>query len=147
VALGSGTGSQFEVFFDGECPLCSREIAMLRRRDLEGRLRFTDIAAAGFDPGSLGLEQATLMARIHGRSSAGELITGVEVFRRIYAALGFKRLVALSRVPWIASALDRVYALFAAHRLRLTGRCDGRACELPAPRRGAGTPPEHFQQT
>jgi predicted DCC family thiol-disulfide oxidoreductase YuxK len=138
---------RFEVFFDGECPLCSREVGMLRRRDREGRLLFTDIAAVDFDPGSLGLDRTTLMAKIHGRSAAGELVTGVEVFRRIYAALGFVRLVQLSRVPWIATALDRAYALFAAHRLRLTGRCEGNACELPAPRRGTGTPSEPFQQT
>ncbi len=135
------------MFFDGGCPLCSREITMLRRRDREGRLRFTDIAAADFAPSSLGLERATLMAKIHGRTAAGELVTGVEVFRRIYAALGFVRLVALSRVPWIASALDRAYAVFAAHRLRLTGRCDADACLLPAPRRSAGTPPEPLRRT
>ncbi len=32
-----------EVFFDGECPLCMREIRMLRRLDRKDRIRFTDI--------------------------------------------------------------------------------------------------------
>lgn len=130
---------RFEVFFDGECPLCSREIAMLRRRDRDGRLRFTDIAAPEFDPSSLGVDHATLMSKIHGRSAAGELVTGVEVFRRIYAALGYERLVRLSRVSWIAAVLDTAYAAFAAHRLRLTGRCDSGACQLPAPPRSPAT--------
>jgi predicted DCC family thiol-disulfide oxidoreductase YuxK len=120
-----------EVFFDGECPLCRREIAMLRRRDRRGRIRFTDITAADFDPRAIGLDLATLTARIHGRLPEGELVSGVEVFRRLYAAVGFERLVALSRVPVISQLLDAAYALFAKNRRRLTGRCDDDACDLP----------------
>ncbi|MCA9152358.1 MAG: DUF393 domain-containing protein, partial [Planctomycetales bacterium] len=33
-----------EVFYDGDCPLCKREIGFLQRRDRQGRIRFTDIA-------------------------------------------------------------------------------------------------------
>ena len=40
---------QLTVFFDGACPICSREIAHYRRRDSEGRLRLVDIAAPSFD--------------------------------------------------------------------------------------------------
>lgn len=134
-----------EVFFDGACPLCAREVAMLRRRDGRGRIRFTDIAAADFDPSALGLDLATLMAVIHGRLSGGELVTGVEVFRRLYAAVGFERLVALSRWPVISRLFDAAYAVFAKNRLRLTGRCDHGTCDFPRKtrlRREAGT----FQQ-
>lgn len=120
-----------EVFFDGACPLCAREIALLRRRDRRGQILFTDIAAADFDPHPLGLDFATLMAGIHGRLPGGKLVTGVEVFRRLYAAVGLERLVALSRWPVIAQLLDAAYAVFAKNRLRLTGRCDHDACDFP----------------
>ena len=128
------TGFAIEMFFDSACPLCAREVLMLRKRDQRGRIRFTDIAAADFDPSALGLDLATLMARIHGRLPGGELVTGVEVFRRLYAAVGFERLVALSRLPLIAQVFDAAYAGFAKNRLRLTGRCDNDACELPRKR-------------
>lgn len=123
-----------EVFFDGDCPLCMREIAMLQRLDALGRIRFTDIAEPGFDPTALGLSWETLMKKIHGRLPTGELVEGVEVFRRLYAAVGFGRLVRMSRLPGISRALDLSYELFAKNRLRLTGRCDG-ACDIPARRR------------
>lgn len=126
-------GWDFEVFFDGDCPLCIREIAMLKRLDVLGRIRFTDIASPTFDPASLGVSWETLMKKIHGRLPSGELVEGVEVFRTLYAAVGFERLVRLSRLPGIAQALDASYELFAKNRLRLTGRCEG-ACELPARR-------------
>lgn len=125
---------EFEVFYDGDCPLCMREIAMLRRLDARGRIRFTDIADPGFDPASLGVPWDTLMKKIHGRLPSGELVEGVEVFRRLYAAVGFERLVRMSRLPGISQALDLSYELFAKNRLRLTGRCDD-ACEVPVRRR------------
>ena len=120
----------FEVFFDGDCPLCLREINMIRALDRRGRLRFTDIAAPDFDPASTGLTQAELMAR----SAAGcrrAAVEGVEVFRQLYGAVGLAPLMPLTRLPGIRHALDASYRVFARNRLRLTGRCTDETCALP----------------
>ncbi len=119
-----------EVFYDGGCPLCMREMGMLRRRDRRARIRFTDIAAADFDAGAVGLSWDELMARIHGRLPDGTLIEGVEVFRRLYSAVGLSALVAITRLPGLSQLFDLAYHLFAKHRLRLTGRCRDGACEV-----------------
>ncbi len=124
------TDFDVEVFYDGACPLCMREIRMLRRRDHRARIRFTDIAAEGFDSAAVGLTWEALMERIHGRLPDGTLIEGVEVFRRLYAAVGFRVLVTLSRAPGVSQLLELAYRLFARNRLRLTGRCGAGACEL-----------------
>jgi len=121
-----------EVFYDGECPLCVREIRMLQRRDRKQRIRFTDISAAGFDPASIGLDRAALMAKIHARLPNGEIIEGVEVFRRLYEAVGFGFAVSVSRAPGVSQMLDVAYRVFARNRLRLTGRCENEACAVPA---------------
>jgi len=113
-----------EIFFDGECPLCTREVNVLKRMDRKQRVRFTDIAAPGFDPSALGLDIAALMARIHGRLPDGSIIEGVEVFRRVYEAVGLGLLVRASRLPGISALTEAGYTLFAKNRLRLTGRCD-----------------------
>ncbi len=112
-----------EVFYDGYCPLCRREIDMLRRWDKPERIRFTDIASPGFDAASVGVAMPALMAEIHGRTPDGEIIQGVEVFRRLYAAVGFGWLVAPTRWPGVRQTLDLAYHFFARYRLRLTGRC------------------------
>lgn len=118
-----------EIFFDGECPLCRREIALLDALDRRGRLLLTDIASPRFDPSDTGRDLGTLMGRIHARRlPSGELVEGVEVFRRAYDAVGLGPLVALSRVGPIASLLERGYRWFAANRLRLTGREDAIVC-------------------
>ncbi len=126
--------SRVEVYFDGACPLCAREIALLRRLDFAGAITFTDIASSSFDPASLGLSRERLMARIHGRAPSGELIEGVEVFRQLYEAVGLGPAVALTRLPGVSRGLDLAYAWFARNRLRITGRCDHESCEVPRPK-------------
>lgn len=125
-------GKTVEVFYDGDCPLCMREIRMLQRKDRAAKIQFTDIAANGFDANRYGRTHASFMERIHGRLPDGTWIEGVEVFRRLYDAIGFRRLVGVSRIPGISHALQLGYTLFAANRLRLTGRCepDG-TCAVP----------------
>jgi predicted DCC family thiol-disulfide oxidoreductase YuxK len=126
---------EFEVFFDGDCPLCVREINMLRRLDRRGAIRFTDIAARDFDPATTGLTMAELMDRIHGRLPSGELVEGVEVFRRLYGAVGLGFLLAWTKWPLLRSLADWGYRTFAKNRLRLTGRCvktDDGVCAIPA---------------
>jgi predicted DCC family thiol-disulfide oxidoreductase YuxK len=121
-----------EVFFDGDCPLCRREIALLRHWDRQARIRFTDIAREDFDAAKVGISFESLMAEIHGRLPDGSLIQGVEVFRRLYEAVGFRWLVALTRWPGVAFLLDQAYRLFARNRLKLTGRCSAVSCQVPS---------------
>jgi predicted DCC family thiol-disulfide oxidoreductase YuxK len=118
-----------EVFYDGACPLCAREVRMLQGLDRDRRIRFIDIAADRFDSQEVGVPWAALAARMHARLPDGRLIDGVEVFRRMYAAVGFARLVALTRWPGVAQLLEIAYRLFARFRHRLTGRCVSGACE------------------
>ena len=120
-----------EAFFDGDCPLCVREVRMLQRLDRRTRIKWTDVAAPGFDAQALGKSHAAFMERMHGRLADGTWIEGVEVFRQLYQAVGFGPLVGLSRLPGISWLADRGYDLFARNRLRLTGRCDAQSCELP----------------
>ena len=126
---GSAT-YDLEVFYDGACPLCLREVNWLRRRDRRGKFRFTDISASDFQAAAVGKTEEELMARIHGRLSDGTWLQGVEVFRRLYAAIGFGPLVFLSRLPLISQLLNWGYALFARNRLRLTGRCTAKSCAV-----------------
>lgn len=120
-----------EVFFDGACPVCRKEIAFLKRLDRRDRIRWTDIAPLGPGDAVDGVAWFDLMAEIHGRLPDGRWIQGVEVFRRLYAAVGFGPLVRLTRVMGIEQLLDAAYAAFARRRLRWTGRCDA-SCRLEA---------------
>lgn len=115
---------KIEAFYDGDCPLCSREVKFLKRRDRAGSIRFTNIADPQFSAESYGKSFDELMAEMHGRLPSGEWVKGVEVFRRLYAAIGFRWLVWLTRTPVISQFIELTYRIFAKNRLRLTRRCE-----------------------
>ena len=60
--------TELTVWHDGACPLCQREIALMRRLDRRGAIRFVD--AAGGDA-SCPVDRATLLARFHAREDGG----------------------------------------------------------------------------
>ena len=126
----TGTNWQVEVFYDGECPLCLREIKMLRWMDRRKNIRFTDIADSAFRPSDYGKTMQEFMDEIQGRLSDGSWIIGVEVFRRLYGAVGLGPLVALTRLPGVSHGLDLGYRVFAKNRLRFTGRCNAGVCKV-----------------
>ncbi len=105
-----------EVFFDGACPVCTREVNAARRRDHQGKIRFVNIADPSFSPDEIGVNTATLNERIHARTREGQLITGVEVFRRLYAELFGERWIGWTRQPLVARVLDTLYSAFARNR-------------------------------
>lgn len=122
---------KIRVLYDGECPLCAREIRALRRLDRgRGRIDLEDIAAEGFDAGRYGLTHQQVMDRIHGVLPDGRVVEGMEVFRRAYGAVGLGWLLAPTRWPGLRQLADAAYRTFARNRLRWTGRdaCDGEAC-------------------
>ena len=115
--------SLIELFYDGACPICSREVRFLKRRDAAQQICFTDIADV--DCERLGVSYDRLMQRIHARLPDGSFVEGVEVFRHAYGILGFQRCVAVSRWAVVRWLLDKMYVLFARYR----PRCQSSICE------------------
>ena len=121
-----------QVFFDGDCPLCMREIGMLRRLDRKGAILMTDIAVKDFRAADFGQTDASLMAEIHARLPDGTWIKGVEVFRRLYAAVGLGVVSSFLSLPGVDRLADIAYERFAKNRLKWTGRCTDDVCRIPA---------------
>ena len=113
------------VFYDGDCPLCAREIALFKRLNRNGMLSFVDFASASYDPQATGLDPSDLGRVIHARWADRTTITGVEVFRAMWEAVGLRWLACIARLRMIDWVLVRGYAWFARNRLWLTGRSRG----------------------
>jgi predicted DCC family thiol-disulfide oxidoreductase YuxK len=133
---GSVTGWDFKLLYDGECPLCLREVRLLQRLNRKGgRLALEDIAASDFAASDYGRTLQELMGQIHGVDADGTLVTGMEVFRRSYAAAGSGALASFTGWPVLRPVFDALYRWFARNRLRLTGRshvCESGRCAVPA---------------
>lgn len=110
------------VYFDGECPICRREIDLMKIFNRSARLQFIDFSDGSYRSVEHGLSPCDLGRVIHARWSDGTLITGVEVFQEMWEAIGLGFLSRLARRPMINKLLVRAYAWFARNRLRLTSR-------------------------
>ena len=124
------------VFFDGACPICAREIALMKRLDRRRQVDFCDFSSQVYDATSRGFAAADLGTVIHARWADGSVITGVEVFRAMWEAVGLGVLAKLSRLSFVEPLVLRAYAWFARNRLRLTGRlkaCTGDASAAHPP--------------
>ncbi len=117
---------KIKLLYDGECPLCLREVNFLQKQDAgRGIVAFVDIAADDYTPENHGgVNFETAMGRIHAVLPNGSVIKNVEVFRRVYEELGMGWVYAVTKLPIIGALADTLYSIWADWRLSLTGRPD-----------------------
>jgi len=114
------------VWHDGDCPLCRREIALMRRLDRRGAIEFVDatIASAAQCP----VDRAELLARFHA-SEGDRLYSGAAAFAAMWRAIPILRPLGLvARVPIVLKLLEWSYRRFLRVRprlQRLAGRMEG----------------------
>jgi predicted DCC family thiol-disulfide oxidoreductase YuxK len=105
------------VWYDGQCPLCRREIALMRRLDRRRRIRFLDVAAQ--EPASCPTDRQALLARFHA-SENGVLLSGAAAFAAMWRAIPLLRpLGLLARSRAVLAALEWAYGAFLKVRPRL----------------------------
>lgn len=104
------------VFHDGGCPLCAREIALMRRLDRAGRIQFVDAA----DPAeSCPIDRAALLARFHAVED-GVMLSGAAAFAAMWRAIPVLRPLGLAaRWPLVERALEAAYRFFLRYRPRV----------------------------
>ncbi|KAK7281861.1 hypothetical protein RIF29_10190 [Crotalaria pallida] len=115
---------KIKMLYDGDCPLCMREVNMLRERNKNyGMIKFVDISSDDYSPEeNQGLDYKTVMGRIHAILSDGTVVTDVEAFRRLYEEVGLGWVYAITKYEPIAKIADSIYGVWAKYRLQVTGR-------------------------
>ena len=117
------------VFYDGDCPLCRREIDHYRRVDRASRIRWVDAASDPDSLGDFGLTLDVAMAELHVLDVAGQWQRGVDAFLVIWDHLPrYRWLTALVRGLRLRSPLGVIYRHFARWRYRR--RCDTAGCSV-----------------
>lgn len=119
---------QIKIFYDGACPLCSKEMRFLMRKNKYGKLAFEDTASANFDPKKYGITSDPNRV-IHAVLPDGKIVTGVEVFRRAYCGVGLGWLLAPTAWPLLKPIFDALYLIFAKNRKTIS-KYFGNACRL-----------------
>ncbi|ABC62807.1 thiol-disulfide oxidoreductase DCC family protein [Erythrobacter litoralis] len=105
------------VWYDGKCPLCIREIAVMRRLDRRGAIDFID--ATGIEEAACPVDRTLLLGRFHAREN-GRLLSGAAAFAAMWRAIPLLRpLGLLARLPGATWLIERLYRAFLKVRPRL----------------------------
>jgi predicted DCC family thiol-disulfide oxidoreductase YuxK len=115
------------VWFDGDCPLCRREIALMRRLDRRGAIDFIDIGNG--QAAACPLDRAEMLARFHAREG-DRIVSGAEAFAAMWRAVPLLRpLGLLARNRLVLALLEKSYRGFLRIRpklQRLAARAEAR---------------------
>lgn len=115
--MSKSAQSKVKVWFDGACPLCQREIALMRRLDRNDAIDFVDVSD-GADP-SCPIDQARLLARFHAEED-GKVLSGAAAFAAMWRAIPALRTFGLlARNPAMLRVLEWLYVRFLKVRPRL----------------------------
>lgn len=97
------------VWYDDQCPLCLREIALMRRLDRRDAIRFVPIRDGSDCP----LDRATLLERFHAREYGEPVVSGAAAFAAMWRAIPVLRpLGLLARFRPVLWVLERLYRGF-----------------------------------
>ncbi len=85
-----------EVFYDGGCPVCRREMDTYRGMAGADRVCWTDLTSDAVPEGA---DREAMMARMHVRRADGSMATGAAAFVATWRAM--------PRLAWLGRLLDR----------------------------------------
>ena len=105
------------VYFDGGCPVCSKEIAYYQRQAGAEACEWVDASSCADETLGAGLTRGDALARFHVRHPNGELTSGMGGFAALWRVLPktawLGRFASIPPVPFL---LDQAYRVFLALR-------------------------------
>ena len=103
------SNSELTVWYDSDCPLCIREINLMRRLDRRGAIDFVNIQSAKGCP----ISTEKLMKRFHAQERGEPIVSGAAAFAAMWRAIPVLRpLGLLARIPPVLWVLERLYRGF-----------------------------------
>ncbi len=114
--------TNLKFFYDGECPICTREVCQLQKNDPKKSMKFINIASHDFVEEKGNLDYETAMKAMHAQDEKGNLFVGFDAFAKAYARCDLPLLATVLNLPFLRPVLDPMYRLFAKHRMFITGR-------------------------
>ena len=105
------------VWYDASCPLCRREIGLMRRLDKRATIEFIDVAAT--QALDCPIDRSALLARFHAREG-DRMLSGAAAFAAMWRAIPVLRPLGLAAQNAIVLALlEKLYNGFLKLRPRL----------------------------
>ncbi|XOV79641.1 MAG: thiol-disulfide oxidoreductase DCC family protein [Aestuariibacter sp.] len=133
---------QLVIFYDGQCPLCLKEMQHLRRLDQNQRLTLIDIFSERFSNEYPEMQDKPVLQKLHGYlvptsssdTIAKQMLTGLDVTYHAWRLVGRGWIVKPLRWPLLKPIADGFYLWFAKHRFSLsyllTGQKRCKPCQI-----------------
>jgi predicted DCC family thiol-disulfide oxidoreductase YuxK len=103
------TNPDVTVWYDSECPMCIREINLMRRLDKRNAIDFVEIQTAVGCP----INTDELMKRFHAQERGQPIVSGAAAFAAMWRAIPIlKPLGLLARFKPVLWLLERMYRGF-----------------------------------
>jgi len=121
------TDGKLTLYYEEACPVCKIEIDLLKTLTSPEHVQYVDIGEEGLKLPK-GKSKQDLLAEIHAQTESGEWVTGMEVFRKVYAHTPYSSIFNLTGLPVLKQLFDFSYKIFAKIRPYLPGRkadCQG----------------------
>ena len=97
------------VWYDSDCPMCVREIKLMRRLDRRDAIEFVSIQTATGCP----LSSDELMKRFHAQERDEPIVSGAAAFAAMWRAIPLMRpLGQAARCKPVLWILERLYLVF-----------------------------------
>ncbi|MCW8935455.1 MAG: DUF393 domain-containing protein [Gammaproteobacteria bacterium] len=122
------------IYYDGHCPLCMKEMQLLKRHDNKQSINFVNLHNENFSNEHPHINVSDAIKILHGQLNTGELLLGLDVSCKAWSLVGKHKWLAILRWPLIRIIADIFYRLFARYRNKisylLTGKKNCNSCNL-----------------
>jgi predicted DCC family thiol-disulfide oxidoreductase YuxK len=111
--MNSPAPALLTVYYDGGCPVCTREIGFYQRQRGADRIRWVNLAQCDDSELGEGLSRAAAFARLHACWPNGQLISGARAFAALWQTLpAFSLAGRIAGLPGIVHGLEWGYRGF-----------------------------------
>ncbi|MES9991290.1 MAG: DUF393 domain-containing protein [Candidatus Thiodiazotropha sp.] len=101
--------ASIKVWFDADCPLCRREISLLKKLDTHQQIEFVDLQTTTSCP----VDRRLMLERLHAQESQGSVLSGAEAFALMWRAIPLLRPLGMAaKWPPVLWLLERFYIRF-----------------------------------
>jgi len=117
-------GTRTTMFYDGGCPLCSKEVAHYQRIDSGNNVVWSDITTDSELLHQHGISNDAAMKHLHVLDARGDIVRGAYAFHALWSALPrYRYLAKVSSAPGVLWVMDKLYQQFAKRRYAARMRC------------------------
>ncbi len=107
------------VYYDGSCPVCSREINWYKNRRATETITWQDVSKENDSHVACDLQTNQAMERFHVRRSDGTLVSGAAAFSELWSSIPALKVIGfVTKLPVVRSIAEAAYKVFLYFRSR-----------------------------